>query len=83
MLFTNRFLFALVAQIHDSMQLGAQNNDKEASNKPKEGQIEIKIQNAARKKPFITYIGKTDKLKRVACECAEEFKCDITKIRLE
>lgn len=45
--------------------------------------IEIKIQMAIRKKPFIVHIGKTEKLKRLACECAEEFKCDITKIRLE
>lgn len=45
--------------------------------------IEIKIQTASRKKPFIVYIGKTEKLTRLAYDVAEEFGCDPKKVRLE
>lgn len=45
--------------------------------------IEIKIQTASRKKPFIVYIGKIEKLTKLAYDVAEEFKCDPKKVRLE
>lgn len=51
-----------------------------ASNKDK---IEIKIQTANRKKPFMVHIGKTEKFNKLAHECAEEFNCDASKVRLE
>ena len=78
-----RIIFCLGAHINDSLGKSNLNNNTQSANKPKEGQIEIKIQNAGRKKPFVLYVDKTDKLKRLACEIAEEYKCDITKIRLE
>lgn len=45
--------------------------------------LEIKIQSKNKKKPFIVYIGKEDKLINLAYECAGEFKCDPSKVRLE
>lgn len=73
-----------MAHVSDDIDQSVQNNNvRSGASKPKEGQIEIKIQIASRKRPFTVYVSKEDKLKRVACECAEEFKCDITKIRLE
>lgn len=45
--------------------------------------IEIKIQTANGKKPFIVYIGKTEKLTKLAYDVAEEFGYDPNKVRLE
>lgn len=73
----------LGAHVNDDVEQNAHNNNTQTANKPKEGQIEVKIQKDGRKRPFIVYVDKTDKLKWVACKCAEEFKCDITKVRLE
>ncbi|XP_031620607.1 uncharacterized protein LOC116339091 [Contarinia nasturtii] len=47
------------------------------------GKMEIKIQSAGRKRPFITYIGSTDQLITLAFACAEEFKCDVNKVLIE
>lgn len=45
--------------------------------------LEIKIQTDGRKRPFITYIGRTDQLITLAFSCAEEFKCDVEKVAIE
>lgn len=45
--------------------------------------IELQIQSAQRKRPFLVSIDKFEKLKTLFFECAEEFKCDPEKIRLE
>lgn len=46
-------------------------------------QIEIKIQSAQQKRPFVVKMGKTDKFNKIALQCAEQFKVDASKIRFE
>lgn len=60
------------------------NHSKANAAKPRDkDEIELRVQSALRKQPFAVHIRKSDLISNLVFQCAEEFKCDPKKIRLE
>lgn len=60
------------------------NHSKPMATKSKNpDEIELRVQSALRKQPFAVRMRKSDPISNMVFQCAEEFKCDPKKIRLE